>query len=355
MRLPRSCGEWGIQGLKKDAGITCIIRNYLLTPGTRNYQAPEKIHLSDDIMPVTYLSPRPPYDFSLSAAIFGRGDPQVRTFFQGTFRQALDTGDKPVLVEVCSKGSVNSPKLCLSIRSDNALSKSEIKKVNGLISSMLSIDDDLEAFYTAMESDPIMTALVQRLRGVKAPTTPTVFEALTDSVIEQQISLAAAHSIEHRLIKAVGTPLIMDNSTMYCYPTPQILAKTTDATFRACGLTLRKGEYIRDISRHIVEGTFDLDHFRTYPDTESIINEMVKVRGIGRWTAELTILRGLHRPDSFPADDIGVRRFISQYYRQGEKISPAQARDFAGQWGAWKGFAAYYLEVADLLGIIPWE
>lgn len=306
-------------------------------------------------MAVIYLFPRPPYDFSLSASIFGRGDPQFRTFGQGIFRHALDTGDKAVLVEMWSKGSMNTPKLCLSIRSDTIISKSELKKIKGLISSIFNIDDDLVPFYKAMESDPIMTAFVQRLRGLKAPTTLTVFEALTDSVIEQQISLAAAHSIEHRLIKAVGTPLVIDNTTWYCYPTPQILAKTTDATFRACGLTLRKGEYIRDISRNIVEGTFDLEHFRTYPDTESIIKEMVKVRGIGRWTAELTILRGLHRADSFPADDVGVRRFISQYYLHGEKISPAQARDFAGQWGAWKGFAAYYLEVADLLGILPRE
>ena len=306
-------------------------------------------------MVMTCLFPRPPYDFSLSAAIFGRGDPQVRTFGQGIFRQALDIGDTAVLVEVSSQGSVNAPSLCLSIRSDTTLSKSKTEKVQALISSMFNIDDDLLPFYTAMESDPVMTALVKRLWGVKAPTTPTVFEALTDSIIEQQISLAAAHSIEHRLIRTVGTPLILDNTTWYCYPAPQVLARTTDATFRACGLTLRKGEYIRDITRHIIEGTLDLDHFKTCSDTESIISEMVKIRGVGRWTAELTILRGLHRADSFPADDIGVRRFISQYYRDGVKISPAQARDFSGQWGAWKGFAAYYLEVADLLGIIPWE
>ena len=306
-------------------------------------------------MAMICLFPRAPYDFSLSAAIFGRGDPQVRTFGQGIFRQALDIGDTAVLVEVSSQGSVNAPTLCLSIRSDTTLSKSDLEKVKDLISSMFNIDDDLVPFYTAMESDPVMTGLVQRLWGVKAPTTPTVFEALTDSIIEQQISLAAAHSIEHRLIRMVGRPLILDNTTWYCYPAPQVLARTTDVTFRACGLTLRKGEYIRDISRKIVEGTLDLDHFKTYSDTESIISEMVKIRGVGRWTAELTILRGLHRADSFPADDIGVRRFISQYYRDGVKISPAQARDFSGQWGAWKGFAAYYLEVADLLGIIPWE
>jgi DNA-3-methyladenine glycosylase II len=306
-------------------------------------------------MVMTCLFPRPPYDFSLSAAIFGRGDPQVRMFGQGIFRQALDIGDKAVLVEVSSQGSVHAPNLCLSIRSDTTLSKSEIEKVKAIIFSMFNIDDDLVPFYTAMESDPVMTALVQQLWGVKAPTTPTVFEALTDSIIEQQISLAAAHSIEHRLIKAVGKRLNLEEATWYCYPTPQILAKTTDLTFRSCGLTLRKGEYLRDISRHIVDGTLDLDHFKTYPDTESIISEMVKVRGIGRWTAELTILRGLHRADSFPADDVGVRRFISRVYYNGKKISPDEARAFADIWGPWKGFAAYYLEVADMLGLIPWE
>ena len=149
----------------------------------------------------------------------------------------------------------------------------------------------------------------------------------------------------------MGNPLTLDGDTCYCYPTPHILAATPDATFRSCGLTLRKGEYIREISQQILSGTLDLDHFRSYPDTESIISEMVKIRGVGRWTAELTILRGLHRADAFPADDVGVRRFIAQVYYHGEKISPNEARVVAEQWGVWKGFAAYYLEVADLLGI----
>ncbi len=136
-------------------------------------------------MPVTYLYPRPPYDFSLSAAIFGRGDPQIRTYGHDIFRQALDIRGNTVLVEVFSKGSVDAPKLCLSIRSDSALSKSGMKGAKGFISSMFNINDDVVPFYEAMETDAIMAALVHRMRGLKAPTTPTVFEALADSVIEQ--------------------------------------------------------------------------------------------------------------------------------------------------------------------------
>jgi DNA-3-methyladenine glycosylase II len=118
-------------------------------------------------------------------------------------------------------------------------------------------------------------------------------------------------------------------------------------------MTIRKGEYLRDVSRLILAGDLDVEGFRQVPDTETVIEELIKIRGIGRWTAELTILRGLHRPDAFPADDVGVRRFISQFYLGGTKISATEARTFAERWGAWKGFAAYYLEVADLLGIRP--
>jgi DNA-3-methyladenine glycosylase II len=198
---------------------------------------------------------------------------------------------------------------------------------------MFNLTEDITPFYEVMEKDAIMVGFTRQLRGLKSPTTPTLFEALVNSVIEQQISLKAAYSIEKRLIRDVGNFLTLDGDTWYCYPTPHILATIPDTTFRSCGLTLRKGEYIRGISQQILSGTLDLEHFRSYPDTESIISEMVKIRGVGRWTAELTILRGLHRADAFPADDVGVRRFIAQFYRKGEKISPIEARVFAEQWG----------------------
>ena len=99
----------------------------------------------------------------------------------------------------------------------------------------------MDPFYQAVAGDPILADLTARLRGVRAPVTLTVFEALTDSIIEQQISLKAAHSIENRLIRAVGKQLVLDGTVYYCYPDPEILATTADSTFRACGLTIRKG------------------------------------------------------------------------------------------------------------------
>jgi len=304
-------------------------------------------------MQVTCLYPATPYDFHLSAMIFSGGDPQIRTYEKGIFRQVLDIAGTLVLVEVFSRGTADAPELCFTIRPDDAHSGHMRIASGDPISSMFNINEDITPFYHAMHKDPIMTSLIRQLHGVKSPTTPTVFEALVDSVIEQQISLKAAHSIEKRLIRATGKTLAVHDLVYYSYPTPHTLAETTDITFRACGLTRRKGEYIRGISQDILSGALDLESFRTFTDTEAVISELTKIRGVGRWTAELTILRGLHRPDAFPADDIGVRRFIARFYLHGTTISSAEARAFAGRWGTWKGFAAYYLEIADLLGISP--
>jgi DNA-3-methyladenine glycosylase II len=300
-----------------------------------------------------YIIPKAPYDFSLCAAIFASGEPEIRTFRNGSFTQVLRNDARPVLAEVRSIGTTEDPKLSLAIRSDHPLDRKEEREAVAQVASMLSTADDLAPFYLAVAGDPIMANLTHRLRGLKTPLTPTVFEALTDSIIEQQISLKAAHRIENRLIRTVGRQLEIGGTVYYAYPDPEILAGTPDNTLRSCGLTTRKGEYIRDISRQILSGDLDVEGFRKSTETESVISELVKIRGIGRWTAELTILRGLHRPDAFPADDVGVRRFISQFYLRGEKISSAGARTFAERWGAWKGFAAFYLEVADLLGIHP--
>jgi DNA-3-methyladenine glycosylase II len=304
-------------------------------------------------MQQTILFPRPPFDFSLSAAIFSVGDPNIRTYNDGMFRQVLDTGRGPLLAEVSSSGTTENPELSLFLRSDRPVTRDDRRHARETVATILSITDDPDPFYRAVAGDPVLARLTTRLRGLRAPVTPTVFEALADSVIEQQISLKSARSIENRLIRTVGKRFVLDGDAYYCYPDPAILVNIPDSTFRACGLTVRKGEYLRDTSRLILAGDLDVEGFRTYQDSEAVIEELVKIRGIGRWTAELTILRGLHRPDAFPADDVGVRRFISQFYLSGSKISAAEARTFAERWGAWKGFAAYYLEVADMLGIQP--
>ncbi len=300
-----------------------------------------------------HLFCRPPYDFPASAFIFSQGDPAIRCYKDGIFWQALEVDGMPVLVSVHSLGTTDAPELVCSVESDKPIPKSVRVSAGECIAAMFNIYEDLMPFYRKIAYDPILNGLLPGLYGLKSPATPTVFEALIDSVIEQQISLSVAHTLQNRMIKHLGQPVSSRDSVYYCYPTPARLADTPVELFRSLGMTVRKGEYIREISRQVVDGSFDCEGLKTKSDTGQIIRELLKIRGIGQWTAELTILRGMHRLDAFPADDVGTRRIIAQYYHNGNRMTADEARAFAEQWGEWKGLAAYYLEVAAMSGIHP--
>jgi DNA-3-methyladenine glycosylase II len=304
-------------------------------------------------MSLIHLFPVPPYDFSLSAAIFSHGDLSIRIFRDGVYQHALDIRGHPLLVKVSSCGTIDDPEIEVMVRPDPGDFAEIMSDVGILISSMFNIYDDLNPFYKTIERDPVMAVIAGKFRGLKSPTTPTVFEALTDSIIEQQISLKVARTLKSRLTKKTGKQLVLDDVVYYCYPEAGTLAETPEDVFRECGLTVRKGEYIREISRSIVAGDLDLDRFRQYEDTREIIREMMKIRGIGKWTAELTIIRGIHKLDAFPADDVGLQRIISRFYCGGRKISSDEVREIANRWGAWKGLAAFYLDTAEHLNLTP--
>jgi DNA-3-methyladenine glycosylase II len=304
-------------------------------------------------MPDFSLSPRPPYDFSLSSSIFSKGDPQIRCFENNLFHQAMEIEKIPVMFEVESAGTPDNPVLRCTLFSDRTIPQDIMILARDRIISIFNTGDDLLPFYRAMEHDEVMRPLSRKLRGLKSSTTLTVFEALIDSIIEQQISLTVAHTVQNRLIRKTGVRLRHEDRVYFCYPTPEILAGVPVEFLRACGMTTRKAEYIHDLSGSVSNGELNLEKYRNYRDTDLIISELIQVRGIGRWTAELTVLRGIHRLDAFPADDVGTRRIIAKYYHGGERMSAADARNFADRWGEWKGLTAYYLEIADHLGIEP--
>jgi DNA-3-methyladenine glycosylase II len=281
--------------------------------------------------------------------LFSGGDKQIRRYEEGKFWQAVRVNGKLVLVTLKGIGTVDMPGVSAELESDREISTEDQRKCGQLFSILLGAHFDLQPFYRETENDKIMWGIVQRLRGLKVPSTLTVFEALVDSIVEQQISLNVAHVLEINLIKKYGDRLDLDSRVYYAYPTPQTLARAEIEVMRKCGLSTRKAEYIRNVSKTIVEGKLDLEIFKEYTDVSKIIQELDNIRGIGVWTAELTIVRGMQKYDVIPADDLGLRRVISHFYFDGKKITPDEAREMAQKWGKWKGLASFYLVVAETL------
>jgi DNA-3-methyladenine glycosylase II len=293
-----------------------------------------------------------PFDFDLTARIFLRGDKQIQAYSDGEYFRVLRMGDKLLLASVRSVGTVDDPKLLVKLGSNNEISKDDVTTAKKLISEIFDVTLDLGPFYQTVASDKIMAKIVRKLNGLKICSTPTAYEALVSSIVEQQISLNVALNIERKLIKKFGEKLTLNTGECeyYAFPTPEKLSLASLKQFRACGLSTNKAEYIRGISKLLSSHKLDLEKMKTMDD-RTILKDLLGIRGVGVWTAELTMIRGMQKYDTMPADDLGLRRCIAGYYTDGKLVSSEQARAIADKWEPWRGYASFYLIVAEMMGV----
>ena len=161
------------------------------------------------------------------------------------------------------------------------------------------------------------------------------FETLLRSIVGQQISVKAAHSIWLKVAACIAP-----NSTQ---TTPaKVLAQSVEA-LRGCGLSGKKVEYIQDLSRHFQAGTVNPKGWAKLND-EALIQELIQVKGIGRWTAEMVLMFNALRPDVFPIDDLAIRKAMTNLYgfaddKEGKKQMTAKAQD----WAPWRSVASWLL------------
>jgi len=283
--------------------------------------------------------------------IFSTGDPQVRRYENGKFWKVVSSGRKIALVTVSSRGTESHPSLLVELKSGTRLSPMQRNGFRAVVQAILHLDLDLKPFYRAIKKDPVMNALAQRLRGLHFPTADNVFEALVYAICEQQISLAAAHSIQYRLIKEFGDRLTVEGKVYFGFPTPERLAAVSIGRLRRCGLSTNKARAINNLAVLVAGRRFDPEKLKSLPSSEDVIAELMKLRGIGRWSAEYVLIRGMGRLDAVPADDIGIQKSIGHHYRRGKKVDGKTVREIAASWGRWKSAALFYLMTASRLGV----
>jgi DNA-3-methyladenine glycosylase II len=156
------------------------------------------------------------------------------------------------------------------------------------------------------------------------------FLTLARAIVGQQISVKAAQSVWDRVVLCVGEV------------TPEKILSKPRPELRACGLSDRKTEYIADLAQHFADGSI---HTHRWPEMsdEEIIAELVQVRGIGRWTAEMFLIFNLLRPDVFPLDDLGLQKGIQLAYFRKRAVSLRTMRKLGESWRPWRSVATWYL------------
>jgi DNA-3-methyladenine glycosylase II len=188
-----------------------------------------------------------------------------------------------------------------------------------------------EAGQALSQADPAMARLVEQWRGVGTLSSRgDPFNTLARSIIGQQISVKAAQAVWSRFEKAAGTVV------------PDRVSRMRLSTLTRAGLSTRKAEYVRDLARHFVTGSVDPIAWPDLDD-ESVISQLIQVRGIGRWTAELFLMFNLLRPDVYPLDDLGLLKAIALQYNGGQPVTRGQAAEIGARWQPWRTVATWYL------------
>ena len=194
------------------------------------------------------------------------------------------------------------------------------------------------------KADPVMRRLVKRYPDITFRRRGDAFTTLARAVTGQQISVKAAQSVWNRVLDACGgKPGKLSSDSVLALDPPLL---------RACGLSQRKADYIRDLASKFAAGELKPRRWKA-SDDESIIEELILVKGIGRWTAEMFLMFNLHRPDILPVDDLGLRNAVAAAYNDGEKMSIEEIRAIGEAWKPWRSVATMYLwrsldPIADL-------
>jgi DNA-3-methyladenine glycosylase II len=168
---------------------------------------------------------------------------------------------------------------------------------------------------------------VRRSRG-------DAFTTLARSIVGQQISVKAAQSVWEKFAGAMGGP---PNRV-----SPHAVLGSANEIMRGAGLSGRKCEYLTDLAHHFEDGLVHVKQWQVMED-EAIIEELVAIRGIGRWTAEMFLIFHLMRPDVLPLDDLGLIKGISVNYFSGEPVSRAEAREVGEAWAPFRSVATWYI------------
>jgi DNA-3-methyladenine glycosylase II len=202
------------------------------------------------------------------------------------------------------------------------------------VADSLERDTFEKARRTLMRRDPILAPVIRKYKSRSPLDAPAVdpFSALVRTITSQQISTKAAATIHGRLVA------LMPGSVA----TPEALVSLTDEQLRAAGLSRQKSAYLRDLGAKVTSGELPIHSLHELTD-EEVIAAIVKVKGLGRWSAEMFLMFRLRRPDVLPVDDLGIVTAIQRLYKLRKKPKADRIRKIGEAWRPYRTVACWYL------------
>ena len=206
----------------------------------------------------------------------------------------------------------------------------------------LGASTDVRPFYRDCGRDPVLAAAIRDFRGMRIAGWPSLWEALVTAVLSQQVNLRFAYDIRRELALEFGRTARLGGRIRTAFPEPEALAAETPRRLLRFRLSGAKAKAIHGLARAFAGGALSEDAVAGLPDEEAI-ELLTSFRGVGRWTAEIALLRGLGRTDVFPAGDLGVVKYLAVgLLGRSARAREDEMRLFAERWRPHRGFALAY-------------
>lgn len=288
---------------------------------------------------MTRLIAKEPFDLSLSLRAATSFSEKTTSRPEDVFHIQTRINQKPTIISVRQEKK-HPPILDISCPS------AVLTQATRIAAYVLNVDFDIKPFYRIAARHEKFCTVVRKLRGLRPFRPASLFEMVVTAITEQQISLRVAYSMRKKIAARFGD----DVEGIQIFPDECRLARASLQELLSCGLSHRKAEYILDLSKQLSSRDLDLEKLKLMND-ETAREAMMQIRGIGPWTAEYVLVRGLGRPDRVPIEDLGIRDVVGKYLGNGRRVQPSRVLELLEPFAPFRGLAAYYLLVYHRLSL----
>jgi DNA-3-methyladenine glycosylase II len=293
------------------------------------------------------LKPVPPFRLDLTAWAIRRRPHNTIDHFDGeTYRRVVVVDEQPALISVRQIAPPSSPEIEVVATGPGA-SRNTAHAIEAIIDRVLGLSIDLRSFYRLVRDDKALGPLVDRLIGMKPVRFPTNFEAFTNAVACQLVSLTAGMHVVNRIAAKYGRFLDVDGVRLHACAEASDIARAEVEDLRALGLSRPKARYLIGLAQVASNSDPDFRSTESLDDNRAIA-VLSQFAGVGRWAAEYVLLRGFGRFNIFPGDDVGGRNGLRDYLGLRDKLDYDGVRTALARWHGWGGFIYFHLLVNAL-------
>ena len=260
------------------------------------------------------------------------------------FGRVYDVGGQQVALVIRQ----SEPGKPLRITHSDTYTKNQ--NLRALVERTLNLGFEIDDALKRMNEDPVIAYLVPVMAGVRPYMSPTPFEALIKTIIQQQVSYKAANVFTKRMILKLTTPVLFENRQWYCFPNAQSISNAGLDGLREFGFGY-KAHYIHNAARLVAAGSLVLDSL-VDASYEDALQSLKPVRGIGEWTVRVLSISGLGNFKVFAYGDLVIQKILGKLYNQGSRMTAKQVQEHAESWGDSGTVVLYLLMCAEVLGFL---